>query len=133
MAASNTRGGIQQDKGDVVLRRGATDQATLRHPSGVGATSIHELPSESGTRRLVARDTTDTLTNKTMTGTGNTFQDFQADSTTGTARRVVIDSAGASDSTTTTLDFYHTRNRTLTFPQAHDKIAGIVSPTIPLM
>jgi len=102
MSSSKVKGGIRQARKKIVLRDGATDEATIEHPDGVGASSTHELPAESGTQRLVSRTSTDTLTNKSIDADTNTITNIEdADIKAGAA----IDTTKLADGSVSNAEF----------------------------
>ncbi|QKF94437.1 hypothetical protein QKU48_gp0979 [Fadolivirus algeromassiliense] len=95
----------------------ATTGTTLTLASAQTGNRTLNLPDASDT--LVARNTTDTLANKSLQN--NTV--FHIDQTDAT-KKLGFSTSGATTGTTLTLAGTQTTNRTLTFPDATDTIVG---------
>jgi hypothetical protein len=75
MSAKRVRGSLKQDGTTIVLKNGATDEATLSKGANTSASNF-VLPAYNGTDSLVSQNSTDTLANKTIDGDQNTVQDL---------------------------------------------------------
>lgn len=72
MGISRVRGALQQAGSSITLKAGAADEVVLAHGGGATAATF-SLPNQVGSKVLTSRDSTDTLTSKSMSGAANTF------------------------------------------------------------
>jgi len=99
---------------------------TFRPNQGTTYTAARDIqmPPGDADHVVVSEDATQTLTNKTMDGDQNTFQDFITVDSGDTTKRIDIDPSGNTTSVTTTLASSSTSNQTVTLPNATDTLVG---------